>query len=437
MKNIIMILALLTTFSAWSAYKADISLDKPDGFYRCGEKAVVSVLIKKDGKPLNGEKVRLKVKREGRLIVNEIIKTDGSAITFAKTTSTPGWLYFAVEVIGADGKTLRGEGVQINRGKPTVVAEIGAIFDADKILTAVTRPADFDTFWKGRREALDKIPLTPEVTEIPSGAHNVKLYAVSIPCTGSKPATGYLAVPEKAQSGQCPAIVEFRGWVYGDAHKKIAVERAKRGMLSFYATWHGYPVGQPGKFYLKTIPGDIQKGELNIHDRDTWIMGDIYLRVMRIIDFMKSRPEWDRKTLVASGRSMGGAQAAVAAALDKDVTQAIITVPAFSEFDTRKSRRIPSIPHRTAAAIRNGDMRAYDAGNYFDLVNMAPLIKCEVFVATGFADELCPPSNVFAFYNALKCPKCMSTTPHGGHDKTTMNVKGEQWLDQLMRSIRR
>ncbi|NMA42187.1 MAG: prolyl oligopeptidase family serine peptidase [Oligosphaeraceae bacterium] len=425
---------LLSTLSLWAAYKAEISLDKVDGFYKCGEKAICTVLVRRDGEPLAKEKLRLTVKKEGKIFLTQHFETDGSPVTISHTLDEPGWLYFGVEIIGNDDKPLKGKGIQIHSSKPTTVAEIGALFDAEKIKTTVTRPVDFEAFWQKKREDLDKVPLAPSLTPLPSGAHNVELYAVEIPCTGSRPATGYLAVPKNASPESCPAVVEFRGWVYGDAHQDLAVAKAKRGVLSFYATWHGFPVGKPAEFYTKNIPDAIKKGELDIHDRDTWVMGDIYLRVMRIMDFIKSRPEWDKKNLAAAGRSLGGAQAAVAAALDKDVTFAVVTVPCFSEFDTRESGRMPSIPHRTAALIRQGDTQAYQAGNYFDLVNLAPLITCEVFVCTGFADEVCPASNVFAFYNALTCKKSMTTNPRTGHNSATQNIKGNQRLEELINS---
>ncbi|MBR6314389.1 MAG: acetylxylan esterase, partial [Clostridia bacterium] len=69
----------------------------------------------------------------------------------------------------------------------------------------------------------------------------------------------------------------------------------------------------------------------------------------------------------------------------------------------------------------------------YDCVNFAPMIKCEVYVCTGFSDELCPPSNVFAFYNALPegTKKTMCTSPFTGHYGTTRNPAASERLKQL------
>ena len=64
-------------------------------------------------------------------------------------------------------------------------------------------------------------------------------------------------------------------------------------------------------------------------------------------------------------------------------------------------------------------------GFYFDAVNFAKRIKCETFVCTGFTDEACCPSNVFAFYNAIPATtkKTMTTNPRTGHYGTTVDPR--------------
>lgn len=429
MKKSITILVFGLSFALFGKYSADISLDKSDGFYKSGETASCNVLLKKDGTPLNGVKARLIVKKEGKTIRSEIFETDGKAKTFTGSLDAPGWLYFGFEVLGSDGKALKGKGVCKHRAKPSIVTEIGALFDADKIISPNECPADFDKFWAKRRAELDKVPVEAKLTPLECKEKNVKLYAVEVKCSGSRPVTGYLAVPAEAKPGKCPAVVEFLSWVNGDASKTVPVNRAKQGVLAFYATWHGFPVNQTKEFYVKNIRAAVQGGRKDITNRDKWVMGEVYLRVMRALDYIKTRPEWDKKTLVVVGGSLGGAQTAAAAALDKDVTLALVGVPCFSEFDNRKSGR-----RRSRFAKKEGD-RVFNALAYFDIVNFAPRTKCEVFVCTGFADESCDPSKVYAYYNALKCKKSMSTNPATGHFGTTKNIKGNAKIEELIGSI--
>ena len=76
--------------------------------------------------------------------------------------------------------------------------------------------------------------------------------------------------------------------------------------------------------------------------------------------------------------------------------------------------------------------------NYYDVVNLASLIRCEVFFCTGFADELCPPSNVIAAYNNLPegTRKSFTSNPATGHFGTTVNVKGNQWLEKFFQNVK-
>ena len=181
------------------------------------------------------------------------------------------------------------------------------------------------------------------------------------------------------------------------------MENAAKGQLSMYCTWHGLPLGKEKEFY--TNAGKAFVATMGCEDRDTWIFRNCAMRVLRAMAYIEQRPEWDGKNLAVKGGSLGGFEAIVAAALDKKVTLAIISVPGFCEFDGVKSNRMRSIPFQG----RNGDKatpKAMEAMAYYDCVNFAKFITCETYVCTGFADELCPPSNVFAMYNNIP-----STTP--------------------------
>ena len=434
MKKFVVAFALIFSIALYARYSADISLDKADGFYKCGETATCRILLKKSGVPLKDTKARLILKKEGKIIDKVEFVTDGKVKEFTGKMNDPGWLYFGFEVLDPKGKVLKGSNVQKHRAKPSIVAEAGVLFDADKIVSPNSCPEDFDEFWRGRREALDKIPLEVKLTEIKCKEKNVKLYGVEVKCLGKRPVTGYLAVPLGDVTGKCPAVVEFLSAVNNDVNPAVPVSRAARGTLAFYASWHGLPTGMDKEYYAKNIRSANLRGRYGITDRDTWVTGEIYYRVIRALDFVKSRPEWDKKNLVVVGGSLGGAQSAAAAALDKDVTLALVGVPTFAEFDNRKTIRSG---HKLLARRKDlaQDERAYKAVSYFDIVNMAARTKCEVFVCTGFTDETCPPSNVFTYYNALKCKKFMSTNPYTGHFGTTKNIKGNQKLEELVGSI--
>jgi len=167
-------------------------------------------------------------------------------------------------------------------------------------------------------------------------------------------------------------------------------------------------------------------------------MGEVPIRVLCELKFLKSQPLWNGKDLISVGGSLGGAQSAWAAALDPDVTLAVINVPCFCEFDGAAVGRRGSIPRGGASHKIAKAPKALAAQSYYDCVHFAPMIKCETYVCTGFADEACHPSSVYAFYNALPetTEKAITTDPCTGHFGTTVNTRGNKRFHELLKEVK-
>ena len=435
MTRLLAVIAMFASAMLFGEYSGHrIELSNPDGFYKAGDTALCHVTLCEEGKPLEGTSARATIYWEGKAVKTQDFATTGKPVDFTYASDKPGWAYFRFEILGDDGKPLSGKGVFKHWAKPSTTAEAGVLFSADEIRTASKRPADFDAFWSERRAKLDKLPITPTYTRLPDPSPDVRLFTVEIPCLGDFPVSGYLAIPTDAKPQSCPAYVDWASWMASDTDRNYAISRAKRGAIGFTPTWHGRPCNMPKEYYNYGTTIKIAGGTVGIEDREKWCFSGMFYRVMRSLDFVKSLPEWDGKTLVSVGGSLGGAQSVAAAALDKDVTTAVVNVPCFCEFDGWASGRKSSIPHiHLADRILAGDRRPLEAGAYFDCVNFAPMIKCEIYVCTGFSDELCPPSNVFAFYNAIPADvkKMMSTSPFTGHYGTTANPKAAKRLAEL------
>ena len=433
MKKILFsVMAFAAALSLFGRYGGKIELDKEDGFYKSGETATCRVTLLKDGKPLKGVKARMIMKWEAKTIETREFETTGKPVEFSYTGKKPGWIYFGFEVLDEDGKPLRGKGVFKHQRKPTIVTEIGAMFDADKIVSPVRTPKDFDEFWAKRRAEVSASPLAPELTELESGVKGVKLFAVKLPVVRGIMASGYLAYPANAKPKSLPAQIYFQSLTYSDVRRDSALNAAKSGALCFAATWHGLPVGRSEKYYRTTLAKYVQQGNSHFGDREKWHCSDMFFRVMRELDFIKSRPEWDGKTLISHGGSLGGIQSTFATAIDKDVTLSIIGVPAFCECNAAEAGRTPYGSFRT-----NRDPKIFDDfGFYFDAINFGRRITCEVYVCTGFCDETCRPSGVIALYNAIPATtkKSLTTNPRTGHFGTTKDIKGSSRIAEIFRS---
>lgn len=324
----------------------------------------------------------------------------------------PGFVRYYIELHDAADALI----TRMSAGEKRVFFDGGAGVDIFKIRPGVPEPADFDAFWARRKAELAAVPWkdTVKMEKLDSGRTDVDLYAVSVPCAGKMPVTGFLSVPTAAKSGKkFPARIGFHG--YGASWRggvKPEANRLWADYVTFFCTAHGFELMREPAYYRDLRKGLETNGygyafdpEQNANPMTCYFLGMTY-RVMRALVFLKSRPEWDGKTLLASGGSMGGLQTIWSAALDSDVTQANPDIPWCCDIGG------------TEVGRNRGDWYVKWAKGlgYFDPVNMAPRIRCSVSIPRfGLGDYVCPPTGVMAFYNRLACPKRATGVQNSTH----------------------
>lgn len=428
-------IAFLTGFAAaavfaLSALAQEYTLvgttDKPDGIYARGETITFNIQLLADGQPQAGAKLKYTLKADGDSSTSGELTSALEPVAITTKLDFPGWTYVLVTPLGADGKTMT-----LKKGSSPGV---GAMVEPEKITYAGQKPADYDAFWASRRAALDQVPVKATLTRIEGAMDGFELYDVQVECAGPKPVSGYLSVPVGAAPKSCPAVVTYHG-----AGVRSSSKQYRKGVISLDVNAHGLPNGQPSEFYSQLSNTEL-KGypHFNKDNRDEFYFNGMMLRVMRALDYVKTRPEWDGKTLVVYGGSQGGGQAIAAAALDKQVTLCVAGVPALSDHAGSRAvpRRQPGWPrlYATAADGSMDEATATIAGTaeYFDNVNFATRIACETYLSTGFVDLTCVPTSVYAVYNSLPAAtrKTISVTPNGTHGAP--NPKGLARMKELL-----
>ena len=151
--------------------------------------------------------------------------------------------------------------------------------------------------------------------------------------------------------------------------------------------------------------------------RDTIYFHDMFLRLVRAIDFLTAQPEWDGRTVVVKGSSQGGYQSIVAAGLDSRVTFFAPGVPAGCDHTGFKAGRINGWPKfiRTGLPSTPG---VFEAVRYYDAVNFATRTKAAAFFTVGFIDGTCPPSSVYAAFNVIQNKHDIFNDIPSGHTNT-------------------
>lgn len=378
--------------------------DHPDALYKVGETATFTIEVLQDGKPLADGKVVCVLSKDG--VQPQPPQTlnvkDGKATLIGKLDE-PGFLL-----------------MRATSDKASTMAAAG--YDPLLLKPSMPVPEDFDAFWDAQKAALAKVPakavLTPVTAGVPKG---VAAFDVQIDCLG-KPVSGYFGKPLKAKVKSLPAILHVHGaGVRSSSLGSVSWALNEGGMLSMDINAHGLPNGKPKEFYDALAAGEL-KGYWNSNpqNREKIYFKGMFLRLIRAIDFLTAQPEWDGKTLIVYGSSQGGFQAFAAAGLDQRVSFICAGVPAGCDHTGSQANRIsgwPKIVPNDAEGKPNA--AALQASRYFDNVNFAIRAKCQGAVVTvGFIDTTCPPTSVYAAYNALTVPKEIHSDILAGHTNT-------------------
>ncbi len=426
---------VIATASAGDFGISNLELNHPDGIYQKGEEIVVTGTLLKAEQPAPEYKLRVVTRWESvKAVATQEFPCDGKPFAVSYRNETPGWVYFTFHVIGPDGEVVKNPSPRNPQyRKDQLVAEIGAMIAPEEIRPADEPPADFDEFWKAKRAKLDTVPMNPRLERIDSETEGIALYTIKLDAGVSRPVTGYLAVPLGAKEKSLPIYLTFLDGVDGDAYRERAIKMAVRGTVAMITTWHGFEVNQKPEYYKENC-AKLERWKSAADGREAFCYNETLTRAMRAADYIKTRPEWNGKDFLVGGGSLAGGQAAAVAALDRQVTIAFIHTTSLCGYNGDLAGRKRSLPfHWQQDSAITPEMRKGAA--YSDVVHLAKYITCECYFCTGFADEICTPSNVFTAYNNVPkgVKKMMYTNPRTGHYGTTRDLNEERRIEEFFK----
>jgi cephalosporin-C deacetylase len=299
--------------------------------------------------------------------------------------------------------------VQVGNGSKPV--SLGAAISPWELKPSAPRPADFDEFWNTKLEALSKVAISPSVTPVESGVPGVELSRIQLDSVGSH-VQGYLAKP--ARKGKFPALVIFQyAGVYA-LQPRTVTGRAAEGWLAFDVDSHDISPSEAAG-----VPKNYQ--EIGNTDRETSYFLNMYLRDARAIDYIASRPDWDGKTIVLMGTSMGGQQSLVTAALRPALISAVlVNEPSGADSNAELHGRMAGYPNWASS-----DPRIMRTALYFDTVDFAPRIKAPTLAALGFIDTIAPPAGIWTAINQIPGGKEVVPMVESDHNNRTPEKQGE------------
>jgi len=357
---------------------------------------------------------RWTVRRNNAAVIKEgTLNLSSGRDTIEVVADQPGMIYVAIEAMAnqnadapaaAPGEVPHFAGG--NTGRNTGFYAVGAAVAPSKLGMSTPRPADFDTFWDAKLAAQAKLPVNPVLTPVATDVPDVELKMFELDALGSK-AHGYVARP--AREGRFPAVLQLQyAGVYA-LNAGGAAKRAAEGWLILNLDAHDKLPSDPSG----NVPRNYQS--VGDTDRETSYFLKMYLRASRALDYLMTRSDWDGKTIVVMGGSMGGQQSLALAGLRPDKLSAVLVcVPAGADTNGDLHDRKAGYPN-----WRSTDADVMHTALYFDTVNFASRIKAPVLAGMGFIDTISPPAGIFTMLNQIPGPVEALPLIESEHDNLT------------------
>jgi cephalosporin-C deacetylase-like acetyl esterase len=313
-------------------------------------------------------------------------------------------------------------------------ARDGAIVDAEHLKPSLPRPEDFDAWWNKKLEELAAIPANTKLYKEDVNITGIEYYKVTLDNIDGTHVQGQLAKP--AKEGKFPAILQLQYAGVYPLQRQWVTERAKSGWLALNVLAHDMPIDDREQIQR------LSHGPLNNYqnigntNRETSYFLRMYLGDCQALKYLASRPDWDGKTLVVMGDSMGGQQSFATVGLLGEklkVTAMICHVPSGADVGARDNGRTMAYPNWPKRP------EVIETARYFDTVNFAPKIKAASLVSVGLYDGTSPPTGVIAAFNLIAGPKELLTL-HSDHQEVARNqqprnVRRDEWLSALVKGV--
>ncbi len=308
---------------------------------------------------------------------------------------------------------------------------LGAAVAPEKIGPAIPAPKDFDAFWASKIKLLRKVPANPELTPKPSEKEGVDFAILKMNHLDGKHVWGQVAKPSdppgaKQGKKKYPGLVILQ-WASKPypLQKSWVTDRAAEGWLAVNIEPHDVMPDQPQEYY-DALPQELKEyNKIETRNRDRNYFLQMYLADIRALDYLASRPDWDGRTLVVTGTSMGGQQSLCAAAFHPKVTHVLVNVPAGADANGTAHGRKIGYPFWD-----DKDPKVLETAQYFDTVNCASRIKATSLVSMGFLDITTPPVGIWAAFNEIKGPKEAAPMIESPHNHLATPEQSRPWTER-------
>lgn len=391
--------------------------DRPDAIYRAGETVGFSVSIPDGTAP---EDWRYVV-RENNVseVATGLLERVNNRVRIEFKSNRPAFLRVIVEPArNADDKS------------PRAVA--GVAVDPQLLRPVADRPTDFDAFWERQIESMRRLPLNARILHDETIEESIWYQTFRLDHVRNSGVYGQIARPTQGQTFPAMVIFQWASPPY-PLQRDWVLAPARKGWLAMNVQPHDVLPTEPQAYY-DALPESKKKYErVGIGDLESTFFVEMYLRTVRAIDHLATRDDWDGRTLVVVGTSMGGMQGVVAAALGRRVTHLLVCEPAGCDMLASLHGRQTGYPF-----LPTDDERVARTLGYLDVIHFASRITVPTLVGVGFIDDATPPTGIWTMFNQLAGPREIAPMPLAAHNNLStpeqlapFDRRQAAWLDAI------
>jgi cephalosporin-C deacetylase len=301
----------------------------------------------------------------------------------------------------------------------------------------IAQPDDFDEFWGTQLHDARTAGQAPRVASLTTRLHRVAVHDVTFSGYAGDPIKAWYLHP-RDQDGLRPTVVEFIGYGGGRGlpHERLAWVTAGYGYVVMDTRGQGWNPAAPGDTPDPhgSPPAALGMLTRGIDDPATAYYTRLFIDAARCVDAVREFPEVDPDRVIVTGASQGGGVALAAAGMQPAVNAALVDVPFLCHFE-RAIGLTDRDPYaevmRYLAAQRDRAAAVFRTLSYLDGANFAARAAAPALFSVGLQDATCPPSTVFAAFNAYgnDRPLCKDITvyPFNDHEGGSQG----RWATQI------
>jgi len=315
----------------------------------------------------------------------------------------------------------------------------------------VTPPNDLAAFWDTTIDEAQAFPLEATFEPVENYLTLIDTFDATFAGYGGAPIKGWLHLPANREPGaRLPVVVQYAGYSGGRGLVNQDTRWAQAGYAHFIMDTRGQGYG--GLIGDTPDPhpsaGNVAHAGLMTRgagSKEDYYYRRVYVDAFRAVEAAQSHPAVDPRKVVLAGVSQGGgivvATAGLAAGRLDGVVAALPDVPFLQDFP-RAIDITPRGPYPEIAQFLGRHRDRYDSIldvlRYFDGVNLARWATVPALYSVAQMDDVCPPSTVFASYNAYGAGDAGSSGTGAAKEIEVYRFNNHeggqehQWIKQLL-----